>query len=240
MILVTGCNERYLPRMAPYLESLRTHADFPVYLVGVGFEPPEEFGLCTLSISQAENRGAPPETESIQHGSFVKPIRHGMAQVMVYTDGDFIMQRPLDDEERQLLQLKHDQVVTSWNGGPHETLLTEAGRIFQKANSLEMLQIWGQDWQSRPIYNVGLLAMTRQTWVKLYKSYMERWPDACHCFAHQARQQWLISYLLADYDVTVAPYHVHTHGHFGLQSGVERRPDGIYADGKKVLFRHFL
>jgi hypothetical protein len=226
--------------MLPYLDSLRTHADFPVYLVGVGFEPPQIPGVCGISIDREQNAGAPDETESIQHGSFTGVIRHKVSEVVVYTDGDFIMQRPMDDGERRLLKLKHGQVVTSWNGGPHETLLTEAGRLWQRASSAEMSRLWGEDWHTRPIYNVGFLAMTYRTWIELYKSYMKRWPDACSCFAHKARQQWLISYLLSDYEVTVAPWHLHAHGHFGLQSGMERRPDGIYADGKKALFRHYL
>lgn len=242
MILVTGCNKPYFNRMTPYLDSLRIHADFPVYLVGVGFEPPAMDGICTVSISQDENAGAPRETESIQHGSFASFINAPSDEVLMYTDGDFIMQRGLNDLERATLQLKHFQAITSWNGGPHETLKTEAGRLGQQMNDSDITKRAGGAWQHLPIYNAGLLVMTKSTWELFHSVYLHWWDWVCEAFSHQARQQWLISFLLSSlrYDVVVAPWHFHAHGHFGLKPGMERRADGIYADGKKALFRHYI
>lgn len=241
MILVTGCNERYLLRMMPYLGTLLEHADFPVYLVGVGFQPPQIEGINSLCISRAANEGAPSETESIQHGSFINVLDISDDEVVIYTDGDFLMQRAMDDQERSLLAISGNAAVTSWNGGPHETLGTEAGRLGQKLTDEEMTTVWGEGWQTRPIYNVGFLALTAWEWEELRGRYMIYWPLACESFSHQARQQWLISYLLDMFcSVTIAPWSLHAHGHFGLKPGMSWGSDGIYADGKKALFRHFL
>ena len=148
MILVTGCNEKYFPRMYAYLDSLRSHADFPVYLVGVGFMPPVIHGFHSLQLTRADNKGAPPETESIQHGSFLEVLTTNDEAVIMYTDGDFIMQRPLSDHEKKFLQLKHNQAVVQWNGGAGETLGIEARRLGQKIPHEEMNQIWGDGWEA--------------------------------------------------------------------------------------------
>jgi hypothetical protein len=41
-----------------------------------------------------------------------------------------------------------------------------------------------------------------------------------------------------DYDVTIAPWSLHAHGHFGLKPGMNYGPGGLWADGKLALFRH--
>jgi hypothetical protein len=241
MQLVTGSNLGYYGRMTGYLDSLAVHADFPVHLVGVGFMPANAFAKCHI-LTREQNDGAPRETECIQHGSFLHVIKGKADDVLVYTDGDFVMQRPLDDSERELLDLDHGQVVTSWNGGAHETLEHEATRLNMRVSWEQLFNDFGHDLRKWPIYNVGFIAMTRQTWKELYAAYMRDWPDMHHYFGHQARQQWLISYHIAalGLDVKIAPWSLHAHGHFGLKPGMERRPDGIYADGKLAAFRHFL
>ncbi len=242
MLLVTGANERYLPRMRPYLDSLERYADFPVKFITVGFkiELPYDRIEC-IHLPRADNIGAPPQTESIQHGSFLNVIDMPTNEVIIYTDGDFIMQRALDDDERALLALKHNQALTSWNGGPHETLAIEAERLGLKTSYRRLADDWG--FLDKHIYNVGFIAMTVRTWRRLYKSYLQDWERIGEYFEHMARQQWLISYKLAQLgiEVHIAPWSLHAHGHFGLKPGMERRADGsIYHNGRLAAFRHYL
>jgi hypothetical protein len=152
------------------------------------------------------------------------------------------MQRPLTHDEIQLLDVGHYEAVTSWNGGPHETLELEASRLHMKRVLARLVRDWGEIVHTAPIYNVGFLAMTRMTWCDLHRRYCDDWANIGDYFGHMARQQWLISYLLSEMDiaVTVAPWSLHAHGHFGLKPGMERRQDGIYADGIKAAFRHYL
>lgn len=235
MRLVTGCNAGYLQRMQSSLYSLDQHADFPVSRIAVGFS---NHDWTTLTAEQ--NAGAPEGTECIQHGSFLKVVKGKADEVLLYADGDVVMQRPLDDDERGLLALKHGQALVGWNGGPHETLAVEAGRL-GVANSVQWaMQEWGLTDPVPPIYNVGMLAMTRKTWRQVYNLYMQRWEQACQTFTHMARQQWLISYCIdaLGLDVTIMPWHLHAHGHFGLKPGMERRGIDIYHDGRLAAFRH--
>lgn len=241
MIIVTGCNEGYLSRITPYLHSLQQYASFPISFVGVGFEPPAFDGISVVSMSREQNDGAPRETESIQHGSFLSVVKARANDVIMYTDGDFTMQRPMDDSECELLNLQHGQVATSWNGGPHETLATEAERLSQRRPYDWLRGQWGEEIYTWPIFNVGCVAMTKKTWQELYSFYMDHWEMAGLSFWHQARQQWLISYAVSKlFEVKILPWSLHAHGHFGMKPGMEYRPDGVYVDGKKALFRHYL
>jgi len=243
MILVTGCNQGYYNRIRGYLHSLEQYADFPVNLVTVGFSAnPNIKNVTPFFIDPADNYGAPPQTESIQHGSFLKVIKYKPKEVIVYTDGDFVMQRPLDLEEKKLLKLKDGEVITSWNGGPNETLEIEASRLNMRCDINQLINDWGNVVKTAPIYNVGFLGMTANTWGSLYENYIADWNSIALYFGHMARQQWLISYTIAQLGLTVkiAPWSLHAHGHFGLKPGMERRPDGIYHDGKLAAFRHYL
>ena len=240
MRLVTGCNIPYFPRMTGYLDSLRKYADFPVTFVGVEFTPPSMDAIDTISITAEQNYGAPPETKCIQHGSFASLIPGDDSEALIYTDGDFIMQREMNSIERQLLHLEDFEAVTSWNGGPHETLELEAGRLGMTTSMDELIAAYGRCIKLRKIYNVGFLAMTRISWIELHKAYLREWERVGRYFSHMARQQWLVSYLLKqlDYDITIAPWSLHAHGHFGLKPGMEYGAGGLYHDGKLALFRH--
>lgn len=241
MRIITGCNAPYLPRMAGYLDSLRRHATFPVTFIGVGFEPSDIEGIETATITHEQNAGAPERTECIQHGSFLSVVDGPEDEVLVYTDGDFTMQRKLERDELDLLDLDHFEAVTSWNGGEHETLTLEAGRLGMRSSTYELQNAW-RDMRYMSIYNVGFLAMTRRTWREVYSAYMADWQRVCAAFEHPARQQWLISYEMQRLRlaVKIAPWSLHAHGHFGLKPGMEMRPDGVYHNGRLAAFRHYL
>ncbi len=243
MRIVTGCNEPYFQRMTPYLNSLRRFADFPVTFVGVEFTPPDLGDIETISMTAEQNYGAPPQTKCIQHGSFASLIPGDDSEVLIYTDGDFVMQRQLRDDERKLLQLEDYAAVTSWNGGEHETLEIEAGRLGMRTSMDDLIAAYGRCIKLRKIYNIGFLAMTRVSWIELHKAYLREWERVGRYFSHMARQQWLVSYLLKqlDYDIKIAPWSLHAHGHFGLKPGMTRGADGqIYHNGRLAAFRHYL
>ena len=241
MILVTGSNERYAPRMNPYLASLQEYATFPVYQVGVGFMPAKVYSkVAPVCLTHEQNAGSPPETECIQHGSFLSVIPDkGTTDTIMYTDGDFTMQRALTEDDWQYLRLEHGQVSIGYNGGSDETLLTEYHRLGPKVSGLQMETLWGGDWHTLPIYNVGCIAATRGTWEYIHRTYMKSWHIAGDCFQHQARQQWLISWIVSGLDVKILPWSFHAHGHFGMKPGMTRQGEQIYHDGKLALFRHY-
>lgn len=223
------------------LKSLNGQQDFHAHYVGVGWEPPALPNITVSSLSDEQNKGAPPETHCIQHGSFLHVVGGKPDDVILYCDGDMTRQRDLDDDELDMLNLRHGQVCVGQNGGPAETLVTEAYRLIRKKTIDELAHEWGPIIQW-PIYNVGCLAMTRQTWGELHELYMKNWQKATSSFGHQARQQWLICWCIPQlgFEVVNMPQTFHVHGHFGLPPGTERRRDGVYHNGRLSVFRHYL
>lgn len=241
MRLVTGCNEHYLPRMMGYLDSLRQYADFPVTLVGVEFTPPSTgFNFEIISMTAEQNYGAPEQTKCIQHGSFASLIPGAMDEVLIYTDGDFIMQRAMDAGERAFLSVGHGEVVTGYNFGAHSTLRNDANLLGIQIGWDELEKRYGEIIHTAHDYNAGFLAMTRRTWALLYQSYLQDYPAICDVFSHMARQQWLISWEIANLGLAVnlCPWSIHAHGHGGLKPGMHYGDNGLYFDGKLALFRH--
>lgn len=243
MQLVTGVNRAYFTRALSYLATLEKYANFPVNLITVGFETDiDSSRISNFYLSQEDNYGSPPQTESIQHGSFLKVLETSKQEVILYTDADMVMQRGLDKEEIKYLKLKNNEVLASWNGGPHETLELEAGRLNMRCDIYQFINDWGVLVKHSPIYNVGFLAMNRYTWEKLHEAYIRDWNSIELYFGHMARQQWLISYKIAQlqFDVKIAPWSLHAHGHFGLKPGMTRKSGLIYWEDKLAAFRHYL
>jgi hypothetical protein len=227
--------------MLPYLDSLREYADFPVNFIGVGFEPPYLQGAThSIFLDGAQNAGAPNETQCIQHGSFLNVIDAPDSETLIYTDGDMVMQRKLDDEERAFLMLENNQAVVGLNFGWQSTLINDAKLLGQQISDAELIERYGEYVVTHQDYNVGFLAMTRQTWELVYGAYMEDYPAICGVFTHMARQQWLISWELAKLGLAVklCPWSIHAHGHGGLKPGMHYGNGGLWADGKLAAWRH--
>lgn len=161
-------------------------------------------------------------------------------EVLIYTDGDFIMQRKMDKGERDFLDIKHDQTVVGLNFGTQSTLINDAKLLGQQISDAELIERYGGIVNTHQDYNVGFLAMTRKTWERVYYNYMHDYADICGVFTHMARQQWLISWELAHMgiDVKLCPWSIHAHGHGGLKPGMRYGEGGLWADGKLALFRH--
>lgn len=241
MRFVAGCNQRYLSRMQGYFDSVNKHSVIDKAFVAVKFPAPNIPGFPSVHISEQDNYGAPSETECIQHGSFVNVLDFPDDEIVIYTDGDFFMQRPMDSGEFDFFNLKKGEAITSWNGSEGETLSIEFDRLSPKVSRDDMTKAWGEGWEKLYIFNVGLIVMRFDDWREMYQIYMEHWGTACLCMGHAARQQWLISWVLNKYfQVKVAPWSIHAHGHFGLKPGMTVENGVAYHNGKVALFKHHL
>jgi hypothetical protein len=235
--IVAGCNARYHNRFQHLAQSLAQHANVPYKLISVGYH---HDGMTPLTHEQ--NDGAPPETECIQHGSFLQVVDGPPDEVLIYLDGDVTMQRPFDAGEREWLErFPVNAVAVAWNR-VGENLLEEAVALGPKLSVDALVGVWGKLIYSAPALNAGVVVARRWTWERSYLCYMENWEKAGNSFVHQARQQWLMcwSYAALGLYTQILPWSVHAHGHFGLKPGMEMRPDGVYADGKKAVFRHYI
>ena len=240
--LVTACNAGYLGRMAPYLDSLRQSADFPVTLVSVGFEATYP-GIECVTLPRLLNAGSPLETESPQHGSFLQAMPGDDDETLIFTDGDIIMQRALTLQEWAWLEeFPAGQVSFGWNSGPDETLEVEAARLFPRVTMDQLAGRLGSIVREAPCYNIGVFVAKWSTYWNIYEAYMPLWKIVTDAFQHPARQQWLVNYVIATLGIPVQrmSYALHANGHYGIPPGVSIENGTAYFDGQAVAFRHRL
>jgi hypothetical protein len=75
----------------------------------------------------------------------------------------------------------------------------------------------------------------------LIEDYVKLFPFADYTFAHVAKQQWLISFIIGTkgYNIIEIPYHIHCHGHFGLPVGADMDENDVATyNGNVILFKH--
>jgi hypothetical protein len=248
--LVCSSTDNYIKNMHPFLKSALEHLD-NVYMFTINFDADQKLfedlpNLHIINMSHEDNFGAPSGTHSIQHGSFMKYFEETMPEslddLFVFSDADILIQRSFKAHELDRLStLDEDSIMVGWNSGPNETLALEGSRLRPFIKFDALLSDWGLDIVENPCFNVGVSIATGHAWKRIYNRYMELWDKVCTTFAHRARQQWLISYVISDLgmDYMVMPYEIHTHQHYGLPEGTRIDARG-YAFHKKrrIMFRH--
>lgn len=239
--LVTACNQRYWSQIVPYLESLREHCPVPATLVCIGDRHHPYSPIGTALLPRACNLGAPMETESPQHGSFLQVIEGSPDDVIIFTDGDIVMQRPFTEKEFSWLdEMPDNTVYAGWNSGPDETLMVEAGRLFPQVEMSAIERRFGS--LDKSCYNIGVFAARRSTYQAIYAEYMKRWQLVSEAFSHAARQQWLVCWTIhhLGLNVQVTPYSFHSNGHYGMPPGCYYQDGLLYSGLEVVCLRHKL
>jgi len=243
LYLVTHSTAGYLWRMRPYLESLAAHWPRSPWCLTVDFDAPPEW-LAEFTKTKFARvpkvAGSPENTDSLQHGAFLDYVRGRESDVMVYTDGDIVMQRAPTTAELALFERVPDgTVLAGWNSGPDETLAIEGGRLWPRTDPAAA---FGELVRAARCYNIGVIAATRGTWARIHTHYMEQWDKCLATFGAQQRQQWLVCLVIAQLglDVRVLPYQVHMHGCYPLPAGGAVAQGVATYQGAPVLFRHHL
>lgn len=245
MILATHATRNWLPRLKSYLHSLNEHSPFENYVLTVDCDAPAEYMADVPRVSAVRIErpaGAPEPTQSPQHGAFIQALPGADDDILIFTDGDVVMQRPPTDAELHWLSNIGDGVACGWNSGPGETLMDEARRLQMMVSDGELSDRWGGIVYDANCYNIGVIAARRSTWRRIYDRYMALWDNVCATFAGPARQQWLVCYVMArDYiPVRLMPQSMHTHGCYALPAGCHYDGGLLTYKGETVLFKHHL
>jgi hypothetical protein len=245
LILATGSNLNYLHKMSTYLKSIEKNSNFDSnYLIFLG-EEEIELGYKKIELLNVYQKGLEivPSNYCLQHGEFLKSEKlnekTGDNDIIFFTDGDIEIQRPLTEEEvNQFRNFKDDDVYVGYNASPTDTLFDEANRLGFSGYQAEFLT---NDLKNIKIYNTGVLAMNKKTWLKLKNQFVKLYPEVDKTFYHYAKQQWLLSFLINTngYNVFEMSYEIHNHKHYPSPIGTKQDENGIvYYNNKMVLFKH--
>lgn len=246
--LVTSSNGSYMPKMRPYLMDLqeRLNGEIIPLVMTVDCGPPEWVSdvprINWIPMTAEQNRGT-SESTSVEHGSFLNLIDAEDDDLIIKTDGDLRMQRPLTpDEMNELNAFPADGLAAAWNAGPGDTLGDEARRLYPLVDADEIARRF-PGYESVPCGNGGVWIARRSAYQAMYDAYMARWVTARETFRHYARQQWLINYarMAAGLVFVELSSAIHAQGHYGFPPGVGISGDGTATyHGRPVVWRHKL
>lgn len=245
MTIYVACsaNEPYIPRIRPYLESLERHLKgLPITPVLVAVNTAPHWDLPVMCVSQ-ETSVLPyePPLSHLQAGGFLGALPGDDADVIVFTDGDIVMQRPPTPAEVAWLRDWPEGLVgLGYNAGPLDTLLSEAGRLQPRGEFDEPTRAM---FAAVPLYNTGVVIARRATWRAWLAKTAEVWPGVNQTFGHYAKQQWAmcLSRAMLGLDVAALPQSIHTHGCYALPHGCHEDGAGrLCYLGVPVLFRHHI
>jgi len=245
LILATGSNLNYLDKISIYLLSILEHSNFDAnYLMFLGDHnvPLQSKKIKALKINLSDIECL-NSVFCLQHGEFLKSKElmneTNDNDIIFFTDGDMTLQRPMSkDEIFKFRNFNDNDVYVGYNQSPSDTLYKESLRLRIKTHSKRYLKA---DIKNIKVYNTGVLAMNKKTWLKLMEEYIINFPEIDKTFHHYAKQQWLISYIIGtqDYNIIEMDYEIHNHTHYPSPKGTKIDENGVvYHNDKKVLFKH--
>lgn len=245
LILATGCNRSYLHKMSNYIKSIESNSNFDEnYLMFLDNQPLNlplnKIKIVNITFGEIERLNS---IFCLQHGEFLKSKElfdlTNDDDIIFYTDGDMWLQRPLtEDEIVKFKGFKDNDVYVGYNASKTDTLRLESFRLGVINKESTYLN---EDLDNIKVYNTGVLAMNKKTWLKLMSEYIIRYPEIESTFNHYAKQQWLISFIIGtqDYNIIEMGYDIHNHTHFESPKGTKIDDDGIVTfEDKVVLFKH--
>jgi hypothetical protein len=165
LILATGCDVNYVKKIDVFLNTIQENSNFDEnYLVIYGNDnvtiPYDKIKVVNVDPNDVKSI---TEIKCLQHGEFLKSVELSNNlnddDVILYTDGDMWLQRPLtDDELIKYRQLKDDDVFIGYNMHPNQKLDNEYNALF---STRYKSKIFNSDWSEIKCYNTGAIAMDK-------------------------------------------------------------------------------
>jgi hypothetical protein len=246
LILATGADVNYYQRpvFQKYINSIIQNSDFDknfIVLLDGEVEVDSFYNIEVTSVKSSDI-SCLTSINCLQHGEFTKSDKINSLEdedVILFSDGDMIIQRNLTLSEKNfLLNLKDNEVFVGYNASPDDTLANESPRLNPTSYTSDIIK---DDLTKIKVYNTGVLCMNKKTWNRLADEYINLFSEVDKMFTHYAKQQWLICYVLHinGYKVYEMPYDFHTHTHYPAPQGITIEPNGLvkYLDNT-VLFKH--
>lgn len=243
MTIVSNCEEEYYPRVRPWLESVDQNVgDCQAVFVGYDWLPPHEFPNIMPVKIDADQVEALEQTYNLEHGEFLKamPWLEDDDLIIFTNSGDLVMQRELLPREIIWLEMIPNVALGYNKRPPWDNFLIE------EANRLHLLSTMETVIERFPLsdhvvcYNTGVIIGRVWFFRALAERFIQLFPLIQDTFAGAARQQFLISNIIAEMGITPVnlPPVLHAHDCYGIPSDVHWREDVLYAGEYPVVWRH--
>jgi hypothetical protein len=222
-----------------YLDSLNANADgINLVLFNVDCGHHGAAGrMEQVDVKTADFRGyCHKGNKMMQAGQWLDFWKCDPDDIVIFTDADIVLQRPFTLEEIAWFN-RLESFGAGINHSEGATLKDELPGVYCMDEALTVEKF--PNFETRPIYNTGVLAAPRHLLEAVFGVYVELYPSLFECMNHYAAVQWLICYCVGGL-VELMPETLHSHGHFGRKPGVEC-VDGIWKfNGETIAFAHKL
>jgi cephalosporin hydroxylase len=244
-VLATGATENYYNIIVPYINSIHLNSNFDDnILITLDFFKKEQFNKVKHLYLNSDLVLNKNPNNCLQHGEFLKSNYFNSLKnedIICFTDGDMILQRPLDNVEISLIEsLKNGDVLVQFNAGMKDSLLDEYYRLAPRIEHNFFEQNFQCELFKISCYNTGVIICNLKTWNFIQEKYSEYFPKIKDIFRHYAKQQWILSYIINKYlNPIVMDYSMHTHYLHGRIPDTYFINNQSYYKNKKILFSHF-
>jgi hypothetical protein len=242
--LITGTDEKYYPKIYPYLETINKYSAFKNILLCVGFSKDSEFDNITYKSIPKDSLTDITTNPCVQAGEFLPYVSFNDDDIIIFTDGDIRLQRAFTNEElNKVSNVKHDEVLIGPNAThSNNTLLNEANGLNRYCSDEYLNSLFSEYGinKNSATLNVGVIICTTKTYKRIYELTYEIYNKYPKVTDHMARQQWYINCAIYSFcNVSLLPFSFHSHPHNGSQPDMSFEADHtMYVNGERVLFRH--
>lgn len=210
MTIVIACNQEYYTKAKIYFDSLKKNWTDRVCILCIDFDPPKkydgfEYATCEAESLSSYRLGWPANRDFFvccEGGEFFNHFEFDQHELIIHTDADMIMQRPMSPFEREKLQeLNEGDIAMSGSAKPVPTLREEYFRLRPKRNYLKTNKDFPGRWGNIPLYCTGVIIARAETYRKIGEQYLAGIDGMISNFDHHAAGQWLWSYYAKDFNV---------------------------------------
>ncbi len=217
LLLATAFTETYA-RSTAYVMSLKLNCNIPYVALVIPRDMPG-YGMMGCIV---------------QAGHFLDHIPE--CEVVIFTDADLIMHRPLDADEIEFLSsLKEGQVAACVNKHPDEMFAEELPMLYMRPEGPP------PGYDGVRVFNTGFVAARVSTYRRLFDKWKELWPEFEPAFQHYGKIQLAMCAAThrLGFEWVPLPHHICAQGHFGPAEGMElTRPPTF--NGRVIAFDHRL
>jgi hypothetical protein len=247
MTIVIACNEEYYNKGKIFFESVWKNWKNRVCILCIDFDPPDkrvgwEYATCDAEKLPSYRLGWPVNRDFFvccEGGDFFDYFSFDDNELIIHTDVDMIMQRPLSPSEKQLLDhFRQGDIGMSASAKPTMSLREEYFRLRPKRNYLKTNKDFPGRLGSIPLYCSGVIVARVATYKTIGAAYIASIDKMIANFDHHAAGQWLFSWLVTVFNVIDLGNTFHNASWFFDTDAVEGDYLTHGENGQIVLFNH--
>ncbi len=218
LLLATAYTPEYA-RAPAYLAGLEANCNIPWKALVIGQDAPSYNMMGAI----------------LQSGFFLAHIPK--CDVVIFTDCDLKMHRPLEADEIEFLSsLKEGQVTACYNKHDEELFDEELPMLYMRPEGPP------QGYSDVRVFNTGFVAARVATYDALFRKWKELWPEFDPAFQHYAKIQLCMCAAVnrLGFEWVPVPGHLCSHGHMGQAPGIDTSVNPPTFNGRVIAFDHRL